>query len=110
MGLDIRSFVMGWGVGVISGPMLRRLQPFVMELAAAAGEFTDRAAVGVAQGGERLQDLFGEAREAFARRRGGAASRGSERERTPRRRARSGGRARRGRSRRAASTNAGGAA
>jgi hypothetical protein len=101
MAFDIGSFVMGWGVGLISAPLARRLQPLVMELAAAAGAVTDRAAVGVAQGGETLQDLFSDARDAFQRRRAASPKRRPAGQAPSHRRSGTGPRARRVKSRRA---------
>jgi hypothetical protein len=65
MAFDMTSFLVGWGVGVVSGPVVRRVRPLLVELASAAGQLTDTASTGLAQQGERLQDLMAEAKTAF---------------------------------------------
>jgi hypothetical protein len=80
MAFDMTSFMVGWGVGVVSGPVVRRLRPLLVELASAAGQLADSASTGLAQQGERLQDLVAEAKTAFQRSRPDA----RRRERAPR--------------------------
>ncbi len=77
MAFDLGSFLLGWGAGLISGPVVRRMRPLVVELAAAMGQLTETASVGAAQQGERLQDLFSEAKMAFQSSRVGQAARRS---------------------------------
>ncbi len=75
MAFDLGSFLLGWGAGLISGPVVRRMRPLVVELAAAMGQLTDTASVGAARLGERLQDLLSEAKLAFQSSRVGRAAR-----------------------------------
>jgi hypothetical protein len=78
MAFDLRSFLMGWGVGLVTRPVAHRLRPLMVELATAAGQLADSASVGMAQQGERLQDLLEEAKAAF----GGSRAKTGERKRS----------------------------